>query len=267
MRLRAPVGAGTRGPRRERPEPPALPPALDVRGVTVRYGDVVALDDASALLPRGSVTALIGLNGSGKSTLLRAVMGMVRPQSGTVTVLGLTPAQARRAGLVGYVPQAEDVDWTFPVLVHEVVMLGRYGRMGPTRRPRPADVDAVAVALDRVGLSDLADRQVGDLSGGQRKRVFVARCLAQEADLLLLDEPFAGVDRRSEAAITALLRDLAAEGRSVLVSTHDLQALPALADRVVLLATRVLASGAPADVLQPHRLSQVWGLDPARGTS
>jgi manganese transport system ATP-binding protein len=245
------------------PEAPrtATAPAVDVRGLTVRYGDVVALDDATAPLAAGAVTALVGLNGSGKSTLLKAVMGMVRPQSGTVTVLGRPPAQARRDGLVGYVPQTEDVDWTFPVGVREVVMMGRYGRMGATRRPRAADVAAVRTALERVELTALADRQVGELSGGQRKRVFVARCLAQEAQVLLLDEPFAGVDRRSEAAITALLRDLAAEGRSVVVSTHDLQALPVLADDVVLLATRVLAIGTPADVLQPHRLSQVWGLD------
>jgi manganese transport system ATP-binding protein len=243
-----------------------MTPAVDVRGLTVRYGEVVALDDATVGLAAGAVTALVGLNGSGKSTLLKAVMGMVRPQSGAVSVLGLPPAQARRQGLVGYVPQTEDVDWTFPIGVREVVMMGRYGHLGATRRPRAADVAAVRTALERVDLTALADRQVGELSGGQRKRVFVARCLAQEAQVLLLDEPFAGVDRRSESAVTALLRELAAEGRSVVVSTHDLQALPLLADDVVLLATRVLATGRPADVLHPHLLSQVWGLDVAAGT-
>ena len=240
-----PPGSGT-------PDPTVHPdpaPALEVRDLTVRHGDLLALDSATARLERGRVTGLIGLNGSGKSTLLKAVMGMVRAESGSVSVLGRTPAQARRAGLVGYVPQAEDVDWTFPVTVREVVLMGRYGRMGPTRRARAADTAAVRTALERVGLSDLADRQVGELSGGQRKRVFVARCLAQEAQVLLLDEPFAGVDRRSEAAITVLLRELVGEGRAVLVSTHDLQALPSLADDVVLLATRVLAAGSPADVL------------------
>jgi manganese transport system ATP-binding protein len=236
-------------------------PALDVRGLTVRYGEVLALDDATLGLVGGRVTGLIGLNGSGKSTLLKAVMGIVRPESGTVRVLGLPPDAARRAGLVGYVPQAEDVDWTFPITVREVVTMGRYGRMGPLRRPRAADVAAVDVALERVDLTALADRQVGALSGGQRKRVFVARCLAQDAPVLLLDEPFAGVDQRSEAGITALLRGLVAEGRAVLVSTHDLQALPSLADEVVLLSTRVLATGPPDDVLRPHHLSRLLGLE------
>jgi manganese transport system ATP-binding protein len=261
MRTRTSIGRDTAAPGTGRRAAAPPSPALEVRGLTVRYGDVLALDRATARVARGAVTGLVGLNGSGKSTLLKAAMGMVRPQAGTVTVLGLPPARARRAGLVGYVPQAEDVDWTFPVGVREVVMMGRYGRMGLTRRPHPADHEAVRTALERVELTALADRQVGELSGGQRKRVFVARCLAQDAQVLLLDEPFAGVDQRSEAAITTLLRDLAAEGRSVLVSTHGLQALPALADDVVLLATRVLATGPPADVLRPHRLSQVWGLD------
>ena len=237
-------------------------PALDVRGLTVRYGDVLALQDATIRLDRGRVTGLIGLNGSGKSTLMKAVMGMVRPQSGAVDVLGRTPGRARREGLVAYVPQAEDVDWTFPVTVRDVVTMGRYGRLGPLRRTRARDVAAVDVALERVGLGALAGRQVGELSGGQRKRVFLARCLAQDAAVLLLDEPFAGVDQRSEAGITTLLRDLVGEGRSVLVSTHDLQALPALADDVVLLGTRVLASGRPVDVLQPHHLARALGLDP-----
>ena len=240
-------------------------PALDVRGLTVRYGDVLALDDATVRLEQGRVTGLIGLNGSGKSTLMKAVMGMVRPESGTVDVLGRTPAQARREGLVAYVPQAEDVDWTFPVTVRDVVTMGRYGRLGPLRRTRARDVAAVDAALGRVGLDGLAERQVGELSGGQRKRVFVARCLAQEAAVLLLDEPFAGVDQRSEAGVTALLRDLVGEGRSVLVSTHDLQALPALADDVVLLGTRVLAAGHPADVLQPQHLARALGLDTPAG--
>ena len=235
--------------------------ALDVRGLTVRYGDVTALEDVDLHLRRGRVGGLIGLNGSGKSTLLKAVMGIVRPQSGSVRVLGLAPDAARRAGLVGYVPQSEEVDWTFPVTVRDVVAMGRYGRMGPLRRAGRADHAAVDAALGRVALAGLADRQVGELSGGQRKRVFVARCLAQEASVLLLDEPFAGVDQRSEAGLTVLLRALAAEGRAVLVSTHDLQSLPALADDVVLLSTRVQASGTPADVLQPRHLSRLMGLD------
>jgi manganese transport system ATP-binding protein len=231
-------------------------------GKTYTGGRQVLRDIWLSFLP-GVKIGVIGLNGSGKSTLLKTVMGIVRAQAGTVHVLGLAPDDARRAGLVGYVPQSEDVDWTFPITVREVVTMGRYGRMGPLRRSRAADVAAVDVALERVGLTALGDRQVGELSGGQRKRVFVARCLAQEAPVLLLDEPFAGVDHRSATGITALLRALAAEGRAVLVSTHDLQGLATLADDVVMLATRVIATGSPAEVLQPRHLARLMGLDGA----
>lgn len=234
-------------------------PALEIRDLTVRYRDVLALDGATLTVPAGHLTGLLGINGSGKSTLLKAVMGMVRPDAGTVRVLGRTPHEARREALLGYVPQSEDVDWTFPLTVRDVVAQGRYGHLGPLRRARPVDRAAVADALDRVGLSDLADRQVGRLSGGQRKRAFVARCLAQEARVLLLDEPFAGVDVSSQASITALLRDLVADGVSALVSTHDLGALPALADDAVLLHRRVLAVGTPHEVLRPENLALAFG--------
>jgi manganese transport system ATP-binding protein len=238
-------------------------PALEVRDLTVRYGPVTALDGASFALAPGRVTGLVGMNGSGKSTLFKAVMGLVRPDAGRVRVQGLTTEQARRRGVVAYVPQTEDVDWTFPVSVRDVVLMGRYGRLGPTRRPRRVDHDAVDAALARVDLADLADRQIGALSGGQRKRAFVARGLAQEAGALLLDEPFAGVDRRTEATLTALLRDLAADGRTVLVSTHDLQSLEELCDDAVLLHRRVLLHAPPAEVLRPENLARAFGVDPA----
>jgi len=236
-------------------------PALDVRGLTVHYGDVLALDDVSLTLQRGTVCGLIGMNGSGKSTLFKAIMGTVRPDRGSVAIAGLAPRQARKAGIVGYVPQSEEVDWSFPLSVHDVVMMGRYGFQGFTRRPRPADRAAVAEALDRVELTDLADRRIGALSGGQRKRAFVARGLAQGADVLLLDEPFAGVDRRSEATITELLRELADDGGTVLVSSHDLEALPRLADEAILLLRRVLLHGTPDEALQPEQLARAFGLD------
>ena len=242
----------------------SAPPALEVRGLTVRYGEVSALEDVSLTLGTGRVCGLVGMNGSGKSTLFKTVMGTVRPLSGTVVVAGGSPAAARRQGLVGYVPQSEDVDWTFPLSVREVVETGRYGHLGPTRRLRAADRAAVAEALERVGLADLAHRQVGRLSGGQRKRAFLARAVAQGAATLLLDEPFAGVDRTSEATITELLRALAAEGASVLVSTHDLQALPDLADEAVLLMRRVLLHGPSTEVLRPENLAHAFGLDPLR---
>ena len=236
-------------------------PALEVHGLTVHYGDVLALDDVSLTLRRGTICGLVGMNGSGKSTLFKSIMGTVKPDRGSVAIAGLSPKQARRAGIVGYVPQSEDVDWSFPLSVHDVVMMGRYGFQGFTRRPRPADRAAVADALDRVELTDLADRRIGALSGGQRKRAFVARGLAQGADVLLLDEPFAGVDRRSEATITELLRGLADGGATVLVSSHDLEALPRLADQAILLLRRVLFHGDPDVALQPEQLARAFGLD------
>ncbi|PFG44276.1 manganese transport system ATP-binding protein [Isoptericola jiangsuensis] len=238
-----------------------MTPGIEVTDVAVRYGDVVALDGVTLTVPAGRVTGLVGMNGSGKSTLFKAITGVVRPRHGTVRIAGVDPAAARRQGVVGYVPQSEDVDWSFPVSVRDVVMTGRYGHQGFTRRPRTQDRAAVDEALDRVDLAGLADRQIGQLSGGQRKRAFVARGIAQGARVLLLDEPFAGVDKRSEATIVALLRELAADGRTVLVSTHDLHALPDLADEAVLLLHRVLFHGPVADALAPHRLSAAFGLD------
>jgi len=236
-------------------------PAISVRGVTVRYGDVLALDRATLDIEAGRVCGLIGMNGSGKSTLFKAIMGLVRPDAGAVRVGGEIPSKARKSGVVGYVPQSEDVDWAFPLTVREVVMTGRYGHMGFTRRARPADQAAVDYALERVEMVEYANRQIGQLSGGQKKRTFVARGIAQGATTLLLDEPFAGVDKRSEATITRLLRELAADGATVLVSTHDLQALPALADEAVLLMRRVLMHGSPDEVLTPEHLALAFGLD------
>ncbi|MGK8523685.1 metal ABC transporter ATP-binding protein [Nocardia asteroides] len=236
-------------------------PVIEVRGVSVRYGDVPALEDVDLTVAAGRVCGLIGMNGSGKSTLFKTIMGLARPDRGTVRINGAPPVEARRAGILGYVPQSEDVDWSFPLSVRDVVMTGRYGRLGFTRRPRKADREAVAHALERVELTDLADRQIGQLSGGQKKRAFVARGLAQGATVLLLDEPFAGVDKRSEATITALLRDLAADGATILVSTHDLHALPGLADEAVLLMRTVLAHGDPDAVLRPENLAMAFGLD------
>ncbi|WP_210495289.1 metal ABC transporter ATP-binding protein [Patulibacter sp. SYSU D01012] len=241
------------------PAPAASPPAVAVDGLVVRYGAAPALDGVDLRLRPGRVHGLIGMNGSGKSTLFKAIMGLVRPGAGRVALFGAPPADARRSGRVAYAPQSEAVDWGFPVTVREVVAMGRYGRLGPRRRLRPEDRAAVDAALERVELTALADRQIGALSGGQRKRAFVARGLAQGAELLLLDEPFAGVDKRSEATITALLRALAAEGRTVLVSTHDLVAVPALCDEVALLNRRIVAQGPPDETLRPEPLGAAFG--------
>lgn len=234
---------------------------IEVTDVTVRYGDVLALDGATLRVDAGRVCGLIGVNGSGKSTLFKSITGMVRPDRGTVRIAGADPATARRRAAIGYVPQSEEVDWQFPMSVRDVVMTGRYAAMGTTRRARAADHEAVGAALERVELSDLADRQIGQLSGGQRKRAFVARGIAQGATVLLLDEPFAGVDKRSEATIVRLLRELADGGATVLVSTHDLASLPALADEAALLMRRVLHHGTPDEVLAPERLALAFGVD------
>lgn len=233
---------------------------LDVASVTVRYGSVVALEDASVTIGTGRVCGLVGMNGSGKSTLFKTIMGLVRPDSGQVSVMGETPARARKAGVVGYMPQSEDVDWTFPLSVRDVVLAGRYAQMGPARRARAADHAAVDEALERVQLDSLQHRQIGQLSGGQRKRAFLARCLAQGATVLLLDEPFAGVDKTSELTISRLLRGLAESGGTVVVSTHDLHALPDLADEAVLLMRTVLLHDTPDVVLKPANLARAFGL-------
>jgi manganese transport system ATP-binding protein len=235
-------------------------PTIHVAGLSVSYGPVRALQGVSLTLQAGRIVGLLGMNGSGKSTLFGAIMGTVKPTSGTIRLFGGEPLAARRRNLVSYVPQSEAVDWDFPLSVADVVMTGRYGHLGFTRRPRAADHAAVATALRRVGLSELADRQIGELSGGQRKRVFVARGIAQEATLLLLDEPFAGVDKGSEATIIALLRALADEGRSILISTHDLAGVPELCDEVVLLQNRVLFHGPPEEALTAERLALAFGL-------
>ena len=176
-------------------------PGIEVSGLTVAYRNgFTALRDASFTVPQASVTALVGVNGSGKSTLFKALMGFVPAAAGKVRVLGMTVPQALRRNLIAYVPQAEEVDWTFPVLVEDVVMMGRYGHMGFLRRARPEDRRAVDEALARVNMQDFRHRQIGELSGGQKKRVFLARALAQGAWVILLDEPFTGVDVKTEAA-------------------------------------------------------------------
>lgn len=231
--------------------------------VTVRYGEVLALDEATATIGSGRVCGLIGMNGSGKSTLFKALMGMVRIDTGSIELFGMTPKQARRRGLVAYVPQSEAVDWAFPTSVYDVAMMGRYGQQGPLRRPRGVDKTAVTSALDRVELATLADRQIGALSGGQRKRAFLARAIAQDAELLFLDEPFAGVDRRSEATIITLLHALRDEGRTIVIATHDLAGLPALCDEAILLQQRVIVHGSPEEALAPEALAKAFGLESA----
>lgn len=239
---------------------PASPAGISVKDATVTYRNgQTAMRDASFEVPTGTITALVGVNGSGKSTLFKAIMGFVRLAKGSIQVLGMPVAEALRSNLVAYVPQAEEVDWNFPVLVEDVVMMGRYGHMNMMRIPKAADREAVSAALARVGMSEFRKRQIGELSGGQKKRVFLARALAQDGRVILLDEPFTGVDVKTEDAIIDLLRALRDEGRVMLVSTHNLGSVPEFCDRTVLLKNTVLASGPTAETFTQAYLEKAFG--------
>lgn len=233
---------------------------IEVRSATITYRNGhTAMRDASFVAPSGTITALVGVNGSGKSTLFKAIMGFVRLARGSISIFGMPVAEALGQNLVAYVPQSEEVDWNFPVLVEDVVMMGRYGRMGFLHRPRPIDHEAVAVALSRVGMTEFRKRQIGELSGGQRKRVFLARALAQDSRVILLDEPFTGVDLKTEGAIIDLLKELREEGRVMLVSTHDLGSVPEFCDRTVLVKGTVLTYGPTAEVFTQANLEMTFG--------
>jgi manganese/iron transport system ATP-binding protein len=226
--------------------------------VTYRNGHT-ALRNASFEIPTGTITALVGVNGAGKSTLFKAIMGFVPAAKGEITVLGMPVQDALRQNIVAYVPQSEEVDWSFPVLVEDVVMMGRYGHMGFLRRPKQTDHEAVTSALERVNMIDFRHRQIGELSGGQRKRVFLARALAQEGKVVLLDEPFTGVDVQTEDAIITLLREMRDEGRVMLVSTHNLGSVPEFCDRTVLVKETVLAYGPTETTFTHDNLELAFG--------
>ena len=228
--------------------------------VTVTYPNGhTALWNVSFEIPRGTVTALVGVNGSGKSTLFKSIMGFVPAAKGTIKILGLDVKDALASNLVAYVPQSEEVDWAFPVLVEDVVMMGRYGHMGFLRRPKKADKEAVDKALSRVNMQDLKTRQIGELSGGQRKRVFLARSLAQDGKVILLDEPFTGIDVKTEEQIVGLLRDLRDEGKVMLVSTHNLGSVPEFCDRTVLVKGTVLSYGPTETTFTRENLENAFG--------
>ncbi|HYD01719.1 MAG TPA: metal ABC transporter ATP-binding protein [Phycisphaerales bacterium] len=236
------------------------PPVIEARGVTVAYANGhVALRDASFSLGGGTICGLVGINGSGKSTLFKAIMGFVVPAAGSVLIDGAPVAKAHRRAKVAYVPQSEDVDWSFPVSVWDVALMGRYGSMGFLRIARAEDKRLAMQALEQVGVADLRNRQIGELSGGQRKRVFLARALAQGARIILLDEPFTGVDVRTEAAIIALLERLRSDGCTVLVSTHNLGSVPRFCDRVVIINRTVLAAGPTATTFTRDNLAMAFG--------
>jgi manganese/iron transport system ATP-binding protein len=242
--------------RRSVPHEPGAP-GIRFSSVTVRYdGGQPALEEVSFELARGDRVAIVGPNGAGKSTLLKVVAGILNPSAGTVEVYGHT---AEGHICIGYVPQRTQVDWSFPVTVADVVMMGRVARMGLFRQPGREDWRLVRDSLQQVGMADHADRQIGELSGGQQQRVFIARSLAQEAELLLMDEPLTGLDVPSQDAIFSILDSLRARGMTVLVSTHDLHLAAERFDRLMLLRGRLLGYGSAREVLTPANLRRAYG--------
>ena len=228
--------------------------------LTVTYNNgTTALRNVSFEIPTGTITALVGVNGAGKSTLFKALMGFIPTVKGEISILGQSVKSALKENFIAYVPQAEEVDWAFPVLVQDVVMMGRYGHMGFFRKTRQQDILEVEHALNRVGMTDFKDRQIGELSGGQRKRVFLARALAQKSKIILLDEPFTGVDVKTETAIIKLLGEMRKEGKIMLVSTHNLGSVPEFCDRTILIKETILAYGKTENTFTRQNLELAFG--------
>jgi len=232
-------------------------PTVVVDHVTAGYGRRVALADVNLVVGAGSLVAVIGPNGAGKSTLLKLIAGLLEPDSGTITVLGSAPGEEARA--VAYVPQAEAVDWDFPVTVGEVAMMGRYPRLGFGRRPGRIDRERVNTALETVGMAGSADRQIGALSGGQRRRVFLARAIAAEPDLYLLDEPVTGVDATTQEDLMDVLEAEARAGKTVIASTHDLICAAQRFHQAAFVNGRIVATGPAEMVLDRQLLSDTYG--------
>ena len=237
------------------PTEPAAP--LEIHDLTVAYHKKPVLWGVDLVIPTGQLIGIIGPNGAGKSTLIKACMGLLPMQSGWIKIFGEKLANVPTR--VGYVPQRESVDWDFPVNVMDVVLMGRYGRLGLIRRPGAADREIARECLDRVKMLPYANRQISNLSGGQQQRVFLARALAQEADLYFMDEPFAGVDAATEAAIVNVLRDLRDQGRTLIVVHHDLPTARQYFDSLLLLNMNVVAFGPTAEVFTAEKLQKTYG--------
>lgn len=233
-------------------------PAINIQNVSVRYHEKIVLKNVTVSVPEGAICGLVGMNGAGKSTLFKAIMDAVPLVAGKVELGGHTVKLAQKMGLVAYVPQTEAIDWSFPVSVTDVVMMGRYGFMNFLRTPKKRDETAVREAIARVRLGKLFDQQIGQLSGGQRKRVFVARALAQGASILLLDEPFAGVDVKTEASLVTLLRELQTQGVTTLIAAHDLNTISLYCDHIILLKQTVVASGSTKKVFTDKNIAKTY---------
>lgn len=231
--------------------------AVTVHDLTVAYHEEPVLWDVDLTLPTGTLTAVIGPNGAGKSTLMKAILGLVPMAAGTVEIFGHTSKQQRK--LVGYVPQRGSVDWNFPTNALDVVSMGTYGQLGWIRRPSKEEHDRAMHALDQVGMADFAERQISQLSGGQQQRVFLARALVQDAELYFMDEPFVGVDARTEQAIVDLLKQLRDRGKTVVCVHHDLETAPRYFDWVVLLNVQKIASGPMSEHFTTENIERTYG--------
>lgn len=233
---------------------------LEVKDITVIYNNGhLALRDTTFSLRSGTICGLVGINGSGKSTLFKSILGFVSPTKGEVLIAGKPVKDALKKCLVSYVPQTENVDWSFPVSVWDVVLMGRYGYMNSLRIPSAKDKAIALESLRRVNMEEYKDRQIGELSGGQKKRVFLARSLAQQGCIMLLDEPFTGIDVQTEDAIIKLLDELRSEGHIILVSTHNLGSVPEFCDQVVIINRTVIAAGPTEDVFNEEYLTKAFG--------
>ena len=231
-------------------------PAIDVDNLTVSYGGRPALQAASFAIDSGLMVGVIGPNGAGKSTLIKALVGFVKPDSGDIQIFGVPAHKAK--GSIAYVPQRGALDWDYPVTVEDVVMMGRYAKLPWWRSPDATDKSAVGVAMNTLDIASLRDRPIGELSGGQRQRVFVARTLAQDAQVLLLDEPLAGIDAATEKELVKVLANATVEGRTVLVVHHDLATAGDYFDRIMLLNQRLYGYGPPQRMLRPDMLRKVY---------
>ena len=232
---------------------------IGVDNLSVTYSNAkLALYNASCTVEPGTITALVGPNGSGKSTLFKSIMGFLKPTQGQVRVGGFSVQKAQKKQLMAYVPQSDEVDWNFPVSVYDVVMMGRYGYMNLLRIPSAKDRRLVMESLSRVGMSDFRHHQIGELSGGQKKRAFLARALAQEGKVILLDEPFTGVDVKTEKRIIDLLIQLREEGHTILISTHDLASISTFCDRTILLNKTIIAAGTTEETFTEENLSMTF---------
>jgi manganese/zinc/iron transport system ATP- binding protein len=236
---------------------PNLPYAVEVEDLTLAYDQKPVLWDIDLHVPQGVLMAIVGPNGAGKTTLMKAILGLLKPAAGRVSIYGKPYNNQRK--MVGYVPQRGSVDWDFPTSVLDVVMMGQYGMLGWFKRPGKRERDLAMAALEKVGMTKFANRQISQLSGGQQQRTFLARALVQDAHIYFMDEPFQGVDATTERAIVALLQELRAAGKTVVVVHHDLQTVPEYFDWVTLLNVRRIASGPVNEVFTEENLRQTYG--------